>query len=443
VVPHVNGNADSPVVTNGDEPWRTSMYWMQLKPLAIIVIVCLAHGDLRAEPAPLSRADAVRLALEENPEVIASRKEWDAARAVKSQAWALPAPELELEYEDLPGVLRLREFGERSVGAVQRVESPVKWWLRSRSASQHADATRMLAYETTKLDVAARVRATYDRVLTDRSVLAYAEQNLALVRDFLEKARMRFGAGDVPQLEVMRAEVEVGRAENQVTAANANLLVTRAELNTLLARDGQDQVEAFGDLAYRPLGVGLRELKEQAFRDRPEPAGAALTLSSARSSRSAAVASILPDITLGIHRHTRSGPAGMESTWRTVIGLELPVWAAFRKRGEISGASAEVGRAAALADATRYRVGLEVEAAYHSLKAAEQRVRLFTDRALPVAGRAYEVASQSYLEGKATYLELLEAQRTLTETRIEHAETLYSYRSALADLRRAVGSDFE
>ena len=62
----------------------------------------------------LSRQDAVQMALERNPEVIAAKNAWEAAKARSTQARALPDPELELEYEELPGLTRLGQFGERS-----------------------------------------------------------------------------------------------------------------------------------------------------------------------------------------------------------------------------------------------------------------------------------------------------------------------------------------
>ena len=419
------------------------MYSKYFCPMVWIGFLCVMMTGIRAEAEPLSRVEAVRLALKDNPEVIAALKEWDVARAQVWQARALPDPELELEYEELPGVFSLGKFGERNIGVVQTIEFPATWWLRNRAAVQNAHATQMQAYETAKLDLAARVKIAYDRIVFNQKIYDYSEQNLKLAQDFLAKAQARFEAGDVPQLEVLRAEVEAGRAENQVTVARSDLWTSKAELNTRLARDIKTPLGVVGDVDYQLVELDLSSLKERALVSRPDLVGAGLALASVRSWRSATVASILPNINLGIFRQTISGPTGKESFWRTGIGLELPVWAMFRQRGEIAETNAQVAKVSAQTDAVRYQVVLDVEVAFLNLKAAEQQVGLFQDRILPVAERAYEVGSQSYREGKATYLELLEAQRSLTETRIEHAEALFAYRSAMANLERAVGSDLE
>ena len=103
------------------------MYLKHFFPLLWTGFMILAGGITSIEAEPLTRSEAIRLALERNPEVIVARKEWDAARARVSQARALPDPELELEFEELPGRFSLGQFGERNIGATQTIEFPVKW----------------------------------------------------------------------------------------------------------------------------------------------------------------------------------------------------------------------------------------------------------------------------------------------------------------------------
>jgi len=401
--------------------------------------VLLSGLPLKAEK--LSRSEAIRLALKRNPEVIASRKQWDAARAQVLQARALPDPELGFEYEELPGVSRFGKFGERNIGITQKVEFPVKWWFRNRAVSMHAKAVKMTSFEKTNLEVATRVKIAFDRVLMGQKVLEYTEENLELARELLQKAKVRFDAGEVPELEVLRAEVETGRAENRLTVARNNLSVSYAELKVLLASDIRTTLEVAGELTCQPLGLDLERLRGLSMERHPVLLGVQYALSEARFNRSAVVSSIVPDLNVGIFRQSIRDQAGKEDCWRVGLGLNMPIWAMFRQRGEIAQASAETARAEADEHTLRYQVLLEVERAFLDLKAAENQVELFQKRILREAERAYEVASLSYREGKASYLELLEAQRTLTETRMEYAQALFNNRSALAALERAVGGN--
>ena len=296
---------------------------------AIIPLLSIAEASAQV----LSREEAIRIATERNPAVIAARGQWNAARARVSQARALPDPELELEYEELPGGFSLREFGERNIGFSQTIEFPVRWWLRNRAARQSASATKMSAFEMTKLEVATRVKVAYDRVLLNQRLLDYAEQNLTLAQDLLDKARVRFEAGDVPQLEILRAEVEAGRATNRVTVARNDLSKSKAALNALLARDIRASLTVVGDLSTRPVEVNVERLKALAVERRPDLLGARSALAGAQSLRSSAISSFLPDLNLSVFRQTFQEASGREGFWHVSFGLEVPLWGLFRQRG--------------------------------------------------------------------------------------------------------------
>ena len=389
----------------------------------------------------LSREEAIRIALERNPEVTAAKKAWEAAQARLTQARAGPDPELELEYEELPGMTRFERFGERAWGATQRIESPLKWWRRSRAADQAAEAVHLGVFEMTRLVIATRVKVAYDRVLFKQKRLVYIRKHLQLAEGFLRKAQLRLEAGDVSQLEVLRAEVEAGRAANRLTEARNELVVARAELDALLTRERGAPLEIKGDLDYQPIALDLERLKLLALERRPDLLGAQWTAASAGSEQAAARAAFLPDLNVGLYRQTIQEQGGKEGFWRVGLALEFPLWGAARQRGELAEAKASAGQAAAEGRRFRQQVLLEVESTYMEVQTSAEHVALFQTRIVPEAERTFEVASRSYAEGKATYLELLEAQRALTEVREEYAEALFNRRTSLAELEGAVGGE--
>ena len=394
---------------------------------------------LRAEI--LTRDEAVSLVLEQNPEVQAAKQEWEIYNSLRTQAWAPPEPEFGLEYEELPKVTSPGSFGNRFAGFSQTVEFPLEWWYRGRAFGKQAESVKYAVYEMTRLDLAARAKIAFDRVLYREQVLTYAERNLELARDFYEKTQIRFDAGEIAQLEVLRASVEEGRAENEVTVARNELSVARAGLNTLLARNAESPIQMEGEFVYRPLELKLDALRDLATDHRPDLHGARLSVSSTRLNRSRAISSLVPSLNIGISRQTINGLSARENFSRLTLALEVPAWAFWRQRGEINQANAELDRSIAIEKSVQYSVRLEVERACLDLKAAEEQVRLFQDRVLPQAEKAYEVATSSYDQGKSTYLEVLEAQRVLNSTRFDYAESIFNYRSALSNLERAVGKD--
>ena len=393
----------------------------------------------RAHAEGMSRINAIRLVVERNPAVEAARNVYEAARAQAQQAGALPDPELEVEFAEVPELGSLSEYGERTIELSQRVELPLKWWHRLQAGRQQAEATRLAVFEMTKLDITLQAKQAYDRIALQKSLLQHAQQDLDLAQNILRQADIRFEAGDVPQLDVMRASVEVGRATNRLTAAKNDLSVAKTSLNALLARPLQTPFALADSLVYRPVETHLDQLTAAALKQRPDLAGTELQLKALQSQQAAATAAYWPDLNVGLGRQQRhEGGGHEENSWKVRFGIEIPLWAFSRQRGERAEAKAEVAKVVAERDVVRYQVLLETEQAYLDLNTAEEQVALFQDQILPEAERAFEVAGRSYDEGKLTYLELLEAQRTWIETQIEYAQVLFKYRAATAALERAI-----
>lgn len=405
------------------------------------IVATVLGGTAHAEQ--LTREDAVAIAVKMNPRVAAAQAEWEAARAERLVSIALEDPELEIEYEELPGVFDTGSFGERNVGITQRIESPFKWWYRQRAAGQAAESVRFSSFEATRLDVIFETKTAFDRVVVDREILKAARENLELAREFEQKARTRFQAGDVARLEVMRAEVEAGLAENALADAEASLATSKATLNVVLGRNVSEPVDPVGDLALGSASYDLDSLKDRAALHRPDLKGADRSVRSVRSIKSGTVAALVPDLNFGVSRQTIAGANSRSSFWRTSFGIEIPVWAPFRQRGEVSAARAAVRRAEAEYTSLLRATMLEVEVGYAELTAARKRATVFESRVLELASATHQAASESYREGKATYLELLEAQRTLTETKIANYESIFAYRRALAELERATGGSLQ
>lgn len=405
--------------------------------IACLVLSSSVLTSVAAES--LSRPRAISIALDTNPEVIAAEEAWKAAQARSTQAGAFPEPELELEYEELPGITRFGDFGERALGVTQQIESPLKWWRRRRAACQAAEAVHLGAVGMIRLNITAQVKVAYDRILLQQAKLGYSEAAAQLAQAFLEKARLRLETGDVRRLEVLVAEVEAGRAVNRLSLARSDLAVARAELNALLGRGLGRSLAISGQLTLQKKSLSLEVLEKVALERRPDLRGAESALSSARSEQGAARAAFLPDLDLMLFRHTVREQTGSENYWRVGLAMQLPLWGASRQRGEWAEARALAKQAVAEMDHLRNQILLEVESAFLKAEMASLQAQLFEKDIVRAAEGSCEMADSRYRAGKATYLEVLDAQRALMEVREEYAESLFNHHVALADLARASG----
>jgi len=405
-----------------------------------VLLAILGLGTIdQTNALQLTREAAVELALEQNPEVVAAQHIWAGSRARVTQARAIPDPELQLEFEELPSLTRTGDFGERSYGVIQTIEFPFKWKHRSRAAVHAAQATRLAVLEMAILDIRSRVKTAYDRLLFEQKRLDYVTQHVQLAKNFLKKAQQRLEAGDVPQLEVLRAEVEAGRAAIWAAEVRNDLSVARAELNTLLARPGQAPLAIHGDLDYRPIVVDLDSLEQLAIKRRPDFLGANRVVESSRATHSLVRAALLPDLDVGIFRQAIRRLESDGHFWRLSLALDFPLWGAAQLRGQMAEAMADVMQARAEKAGIRDLIMLQIASAFGGVQTSGKQVELFQERILREANRTFEVANRSYAEGKATYLELLAAQQALIEVRYEYANALFGYRFALYQLEWASG----
>ncbi len=390
---------------------------------------------------PLTRYKAVATALENNPDVKAARAKWDVAKAQSRAAWVPPNPEVGVEFEQLRRLSDPSGYGERSIGVSQSIEFPAKWWLRSKAADYGAQSYAAL-YESVQLDVAALTSIAFDRALASQQRLTSEAEHDSLLQQFARKARQRLEAGDVAALEVLRAEVDAGRAMRRVAVARSELVVARIRLAALMGDGnvGESGAQLLdGTLQPIHLALPLADLQHLGLKRRADLRSAVHLLASDRANHGASRATLFPDLNVGVSRQTLREAGVKEDLWRFGISMEVPLWGAAHERSRIAAARAQIVVTEADVERLRRDIPMQIETAYRRLMSAADQVKLFDDRVIRVAELAQQSASDSYDQGKATYLEVLDSQRTLVQTRTEYVDILLAYRQAWTDLQRATG----
>lgn len=384
-----------------------------------------------------SLGQVVARVLQKNPDIVAAEKSYFAARSrLLMERPFLADPVFVAEYEGLPRLRPdFRGYEERVIGIGQQIELPFKWWTRNEVVGKETEVVAM-DFEQAKLEKVVEAKKSYGEVLAAQREKELAADNLTLALDFLQKARVRFESGDVPRIEVLRAEIEVAQAERDTLEAGKNLLLAKASLNLLMARDAHAELTLTDELTFSPVDFDIEALKTKMRERHPQARALDYAVAGSRSAVRLSAMNFLPDLELGLSRQTISGVGNF---WIAEIGFDVPLWFLFRQRGELQEAKANLAQVQAERVSVHNQLVLDLENAYHQLHVAEKQVRLYSDKLLEEAEEVYRIASRSYEEGEASYLEVLEAQRTLRATRTEYVRALFEYQAALADLELAVG----
>jgi outer membrane protein, heavy metal efflux system len=387
----------------------------------------------------LTRRQAVAQALAHNPQLQVAAEQIAQAHARKVQGTAIPDPAFSAVFDQSPGLFGAGGGTERSVSASLTIPFLDKFRLQGRVGTADVRSAKFSAALTRQL-IVSQTSQTYDSLLAALRRARDLGEARALALDFVRRAQARYSAGTTPKLDLVRAQVELAQAENQLIANARDLANARAALNRLVGRPLGAPIAAADSLAVPPELPELDTLEAAALAARPELGDLRSQQEGARAATGLAREYWLPDLTIGISRDYADPGPGILFT-----GVSLPIPLLFwqHSRGEIGEARhRELELAAAFRD-LQGQVGQDVRAAYAAAAAALRQAVYLRDQLLPLARRAYRIASVSYGLGGSSALELIDARRNLLDAESQYTDALAAANSTRADLQRAAATPLD
>jgi len=387
----------------------------------------------------LTLEECINIAIENNPLVLSSYQQYQASLARVNQAKALPQPSIDWDSDLQPNFFDFKNTGEWYFGVSESIEFPGKRTLRGKIASKESDQIYQ-DIELLKLDITFQVKEAFYALLLAQKKHQYTGQNLKLSQDFLEKAKLKFEAGDVAKVEVLRASVEASKAANALRRAYNEVRLAKARLNYLMARKKYAPLEIRGKFTKEPIPFDLETLKKRAMSFRPELKSIKHAMDGQNLQKKQAFMSYLPDFDLGVNKHKIEGEG---QWWDVTLSFPIPLFFWQPAKGQIAEAQANINSLNNEFEHLKNTISLDVEESYMNAEAANNQIKLFEEEILTQAEEVYNMFLFSYQEGEIGGIELIEARRTLIQARTSYADALYNYKVALASLERSIGQELE
>ncbi len=379
-----------------------------------------------------SLEQALSTAYSQNPKMIEARKEISASKGRWIQAEALPDPRLELNV----GGLRKDENGshnpEADVVALKQPLDPFGTrFLKARIAHDGVNIAKdqlTIAWA----EVSVQVKETYARILAEEKGLEVARGNLETTRQFLSQVETRFQSGNSAKSDLIRARIEVAKAEDDLLVTEKNLKVSQGQLSLLLGRNVEDAIALSDSLEYEPLHEEYTSLTEQALGDRADLRIEKTRLSSAKKGFwSAVFKAVFPQMSIGIERSTQS----FNNDISLLLEASYPLWGF--NFGKVKEAKAEKEKQSIHLDAFKRQIGLEVYQAFLEAELSDKRVVL-QKKSLDEANELLRQITVRYEEGEIAFLAYLENIKTIKETRLGYFNALKNYKERVAILDQVV-----
>jgi outer membrane protein, heavy metal efflux system len=403
--------------------------------------------DAPGLPADATLDDYLGFAVRNSPELAAAYHRWRAAAERVTQARTLPDPQLGLSF-----VVDQVDASAEYMGERYSISQMFPWFgklaLRGDVALEeaHAEARR---YEAVRLELAERVTRAWFELAWLRQAAATARENRDLLLHYDAVARARYRVGAVSQADVNRAQVELGRLDDQATSLQDMTGPASAALNAALGRPAHLPLPgAFGAPSRQPAGV-LPELGEEewlalAREQNPQLAAAAHTIARERQATVLARREYFPDVTLGLE-YGRNGSGRMAAMdgggsdmLAGMVSFSLPI-----RRNRIAAgvreAEARLGAATRDAQAQGFGIEAELRQALFMHRDSVRRAALYGGTLLPKARHSLESTEAAYRAGEAGFSDLIDAQRVLLEFALAHERAAADRAQALARIRALVG----
>ncbi|BCM93983.1 cobalt-zinc-cadmium resistance protein CzcC [Abditibacteriota bacterium] len=415
-----------------------------------------------AEPE-ISLEELLRRAAENNPRLqIAGANVEAASQRVKSGR-ALPNPTLQL----VPGFTGNSAARDEDVILAQPLD--VFGVRRARSGVLSADLRRAEALKSLArraLEIEVRNAASLLFAAQEAEKLEQVQAEIAGL--FREAAARRAAVGDVPAIQVQRAELEWLRAQNDLAQARAVRLSRRTVLNQLIgsapnaplrvalpveatatallgspgtigSASGNGnltvpQVPATSAVAGGEL-VGPDADKVSVSELRPDVLSAQATLEARQAQVKAIRKELLPAVEL---QARRSAFFGRDGSYALRAVVTVPVFDFGEIKGKRRAAEAEVRAQEATVQLLRQQSAAQALNARIVLQTRRETVARYQGEMLPLALDLLRKTQIGYAQGASTYLEVLEAQRALRGVQAAYLQALVGVQTGETALDAAI-----
>jgi cobalt-zinc-cadmium efflux system outer membrane protein len=395
-----------------------------------------AAATTRSSPE-LSVAEAIRRALDHNPDIAIIRRQHGIAAASVITARTYPFNPVATSYV-------WYDNGPAAAGVTNHVfnEHIVRLDLEIRGQGQHRRTAACAALTRTDWEIAAQEVTLAVRVVRACDLLAYRREKLLLVD---EGARL-----------LEQSTEQLGKLVEQGKANRADLLLARADiadLRTARAPAYNQYVAAWYDLR-RLLGMvdepldNIRDSLASALR--PQTANLVQTALERRPDLHAVEVAVQEaDARLRLEVANRFGNPSVgpafeyNETSAYFIGaaFNYPIPVLNTHRGEILLRQAERDRAVAALEATEMHVRQDVQAAVARLDNAAGVVDAYRNRTLPALEEARKGIDQLFAQGEpgVDVSRVTGVRQRQLKARDFYLDALYELSQARADLATAVG----
>jgi outer membrane protein TolC len=301
------------------------------------------------------------------------------------------------------------------------------------------EAASVLSTKDARDVVVFAVGAAYFQVVASQARLATAKAALESAQELNRQVANQYNSEVSPEIDVLRAQVELHTAEQRVVDASNDLEKDKLTLDRITGIPLPQAWAPSRDYGYIPLlnqhseASHALETRYDVASEKQEVVAAELGLKAARAQR-------LPEISLaGSYGGGGTNPANFNQVYAVGATVSVPIFTSGQIRSDVHAAEATVVQRRAAYRDLEGRVDYDARVAELDAQSSESGVKVAAENEV-LAKRALTQSQDRYNNGVTNYLEVLQAQEALVAANENYIASLFSFNVAKIALARALGS---
>jgi outer membrane protein len=289
-----------------------------------------------------------------------------------------------------------------------------------------------------RLSVGLKVRQAYYQYLLALEFYNVTNDSVAQAQAHYDAASKKNEFGVSPKFDVIRAEVDVATARENLAKAKKGVDLASMSLCNAMGIDVNSNIKVTAPANSTEIAYPLDTLVKFALSERVE--FKQLKLGKDQALLGAKLAKQLPTIGFqGTYALKSKGSSfGQEDTWQLAVAAEVPLFDSGKAKTQSRQARLTAEKLGVSEQQLRDGVKLQVSEAFLSMNEAKERMST-TEAILNTTLEAVRMAEVGFKEGVTPNLDVLDAQHSLNGAKLNSAQARFDVEIAKAKLLNSVG----
>ncbi|MGB6458600.1 MAG: TolC family protein, partial [Candidatus Acidiferrum sp.] len=281
---------------------------------------------------------------------------------------------------------------------------------------------------------------TYLQGIADEARIETAQAQVKTAQALLDQANSQVDAGTSPEIDGLRAKVELQTRQQQLIQAKNNFAIQKLTVARVIGLAPGQEFEFTDKSPYKPFeSMTIDEAMKRALASRSDYLAALTDVKAAEFSRKAATAGYLPSLSLNADYGTGGGHPSTATQVFDVHGtLTIPIFQGGSVRGDVLQADARLEQSRERLENLRAQIDSDVRTALLNLESSAEQVAVARSN-IDLAEETLSQSRDRFTAGVTDTVEVVQSQEAVASAHEQYISSLYSFNFAKITLARALG----